>query len=122
MLKHKLCHVCPSLLKRRVSFYQKGTFNLPNWVNHGFVGDAPKISSTIVYGGVNGNTILAMHYGNSGGSFDRSGYIIATTYTGNPMYTRGLTTTSTEFDSNQRIRNDITMTRYNWSKYYIKYI
>ena len=98
------------------------TFNLPNWGNHGFVGNAPTISNTVVYGGTNGNTILAMHYGNGEGSFDRKGYVIATTYSGNPAYMRGIVTTSSEFDSNQRIKNNITMTRYNWSKYYIKYI
>lgn len=63
------------------------------------------VSSDTVYGG-NGNTVLGVHYGNEAGAINRTAYIIATTYSGNPAYLRDIKSISagTEFDTNQYIK------------------
>lgn len=76
------------------------TFNLPDFSGARFVTSADIKNPTVYVGKVgDGNTRMGMHAGESAGNMDRLGYIIATNYSGNPAYLRGLVGASRTVDN-----------------------
>lgn len=67
------------------------TFNLPNWLDYGFVGAYGHLADTAVYNtGEAPTLVLGAWMGGNSDAVDRAFSIIPTSYSGNPAYTRNI--------------------------------